>query len=138
MILKIFDAFILGWYYLLRNTVYLHRDRNSEAAIGPKEHSLFILFLVLLVDLFSVLNYFNAKLFLSTVNPILVLLIAITLFIAIYIVYIKHGRVKRITLVKSTNNKIIAYIVFTITFSILSGYLMVSLGNEIRGIIQIN
>ena len=108
--LNIFDRIVGGFYELLDMTLY--RSKTDNIGFGAKEHAVLLAWLVHSMYAQIICNHIW-KLFFHKVVPFyLVIIIAVLLLVAHYIVYIRNKRLSEIISQKKSSNCNIAISIF--------------------------
>jgi hypothetical protein len=124
------DIIFFGWYQILDKTIYTYGSRDR--VIGPKEHSLFITFLLHGINAWTILSYLAAKYFTANVSLYLSLSVAIVIFLIGYLIYIRRNRAGRVMTNDIKTTKIVLFVIIAIIYTVVSVYCMFETGNYIR------
>jgi len=127
---NLLDIIFLGWYQIMDKTVYSFE--NKGRAIGPKEHSLFITFLLHGINLWTLLSYLLTQYFNKPLPLYFGLFVAILVFLLGYNIYIRQNRAEKVISYNITTIKILFYILASIIYTIISIYCMLEVGDFVR------
>ena len=128
--MNLFDIIFFGWYQILDKTIYsLGFERG---AIGPKEHSFFVTFLVHGINVSTILSFLLIKFFNVNLSLYVDLFLGVIIFAAGYLVYFRRGRATKIIMNNVNNAKAVLFVISSLTYVVISVYLMFEVGNYVR------
>lgn len=125
-----FDILFLGIYKILDKTIYV--NSNSYDGFGIKEHTLFINFIFLIINIQTLLRFIFIKFFQTNLKLSQITIVAIAILVIGYIIYYKQKRAEKILSKPISNNKSLLFIFASIVYIVFSVYFMISIGNYVR------
>lgn len=128
--MNIIDIFLFSWYNILDNTIYSRSASNQ--GISAKEHSFFIVFLLLGINIYSIFSYLFIRYFNFNINLYWALINALFVFIVGYLIYFKNKRLNRVVTMHVSHLKKILFIGISLIYTIASIYLMLRVGDYVR------
>jgi hypothetical protein len=127
--MMIFDILYYGTYIVLKNTIYVFKDRSET--FGPKEHAFLLIFFVHSLNLFSFVSFVYFIYFNKYMNWWICLLIIGSVYSLGYLKYLSNGHVNSLITQHKNINKSIALIV-SITYIIVTILIVLKVGDLIR------
>ena len=125
------DVILLGWFNVLDKTIYQYKRRGM--GIGPKEHAFFIAFLFHGLNLSNAIRFAVVKFSFTMIPLYFSFIIAIMTFVFGYVAYFRNKRVLKVMISDSNRKRLMLYTMIAILYSAFSVFLMLMVGDLIRG-----